>query len=484
MNLSRSRLLRFLLAARIVTTAGVGLCCLTGFARADEAASVRVFPKGNETSQPVDAYFTGLSFEMQAVLAGPDGGHFFSPTNQALIATFRNLDVHSLRVGGNTADRPSLPMPSLEDVDNLFGFARAAEVKVIFTLRLREGDAQADARLARYLTEHYADRLDCLAIGNEPNVFNRQFTNYFSAWQSFAAIIEPAVRGSRLRFSGPGCSPGHEIWAAQFADHTADDPRVGLLTQHDYPGGDAERVKDPAAGRDKILSPAIDEHYAKFASHFMPTVQARHRSLRLEEANSYYDGGALDVSDAAAAALWALDYQWWWAAHGGTGVNFHTGDHVAARDENKPCRYAAFWSSPTGYQPHPLALALKLFRLADPREILPVQLVKNDTLNLTAYAGRDADRHVSFTIINREHGTNAQAAVVALDPGFRPTQTQQIALILPGGDVTAKSGLKLGGSELGINAAWSGAWQSGSVTGHQCKVAVPPASAVLVRFTP
>ena len=89
-----------------------------------------------------------------------------------------------------------------------------------------------------------------------------------------------------------------------------------FISQHDYPGGDARKVTDPAAARDKILSPAMDEHYAKFAENFVPAVASNGLACRLEEANSFYDGGATEVSDTFAAALWALNYQWWWAAHG------------------------------------------------------------------------------------------------------------------------------------------------------------------------
>lgn len=73
--------------------------------------------------------YLGLSFEMQRVLTGTNGNHFFSPANKRLVATFKVLGIKSLRVGGNTADRPTLPTPAKADVDSLFAFAKAAGEK-------------------------------------------------------------------------------------------------------------------------------------------------------------------------------------------------------------------------------------------------------------------------------------------------------------------------------------------------------------------
>ena len=51
----------------------------------------------------------------------------------------------------------------------------------------------------------------------------------------------------------------------------------------------------------------MENSYAKFAANFVPAVISNGRAFRFEEANSFYDGGALDASDTCASALWALD---------------------------------------------------------------------------------------------------------------------------------------------------------------------------------
>jgi hypothetical protein len=455
----------------------LGSAPLPGFAQSQVAVTLNPALAGPKIAPD----FLGLSFEMQRVLADTNGYHFFNSTNLPLIATFKMLGIKSLRVGGNTADRPTLPVPARADIDSLFGFAKAAGVKVIYTLRLNHGDPDADADTVNYIRRHYSRQLDCFAIGNEPNVYSTNFASYFAEWNRFAVRIVARSRG--VKFSGPGVSPGHQSWTTEFADQLSRSRRVKLSTQHDYPGGDARKVKDPAAGRDKILSPAIDEHYSKFANDFVPAVFSNRLPYRLEEANSFYDGGAADVSDTYASALWALDYLWWWAQHGASGVNFHTGDTVAAREDNKPCRYATFWTSPLGYNVHPIGYAEKMFSLGSQGGLIPAAVVNPANVNLAAYAAASG-RKLYVTLINREYGKNGRPTIVTIDPGFDKARARAIFLAIPGGDISAKTGMTLGGDEIRDDARWNGKWtRLADPVGKQFSLDLPSATAVVIEFT-
>ena len=436
----------------------------------------------------IPADFLGLSFEMQRVLADTNGWHFFSPDNQPLIATFKTLGIKNLRVGGNTADRPTLPVPTDADVDALFQFAKAADITVLFTLRLNQGTPEAAADRAAYILKHYPDQLSCFAIGNEPNVFSTNYDVYIAEWKRFAAVINSNC--PTARFCGPSVSPGHEKWSARFASDPEIRPRLAFVSQHDYPGGDARSVKDPALGRDKILSPAIAEHYAKFANNFVPTVLSNGLPYRFEEANSFYDGGASNVSDTFASALWALNYQWWWVSHGMCGINFHTGDKVAARDENKPCRYASFWSVTNGYNIHPIAYAEKMFSLGSQGRLLRTEFAPGFSNSwVTAYGVLGDDHCVYATLINTSHGATATNATVIVGThleGYARGET--MILSAPGGDVSAKTGITLGGGGISDDAKWNGTWNQIPVPAEHFQFAVevnvPAASAVLVKLTP
>ena len=477
-------------ASSFLQKATLGILCLvTYYCQANPSVTVIL-----ETQKPgpeIASDFVGLSFEMQRLLADTNGWHFFSAENTNLIATFQTLGIKNLRVGGNTADRPSVPVPSESDVDNLFAFARAANVKVIYTLRLNRGEMEAAVNMANYISRHYRDRLDCFAIGNEPNVFSKEYEPYLAEWKRYAAHITAPSNSPNATFCGPSTSPGHETWSARFAEELAGSRLLKFISQHDYPGGDARGVTNTAAGRDKILSPAMDSHYATFAANFVPTVLSNGLAYRFEEANSFYDGGAQDVSDTFASALWALHFQWWWAMHGMIGINFHTGDKVAARDMNKLCRYASFWTSPDGYNVHPIGYAEKMFSLCSNGRILPVKTSPNSTdLNFAAFAAIGHDRSIFVTLINKSHGGTATNLSVQIDaPEIGNwAQIEIIRLTAPHGDVARKTGITLGGGEITDDAQWHGQWQTIPVSSQEphapIAVELPAASAALLKLTP
>ncbi len=460
---------------------------------AEPVVNIEILP---QTPGPtIGEDFVGLSFETRDVLADANGNHFFSPDNTRLIATFKALGIKSLRIGGNTADRATIPMPTTADVDSLFLFAKKADVKVIYTLRLNQGNAEAAAKMAGYIQQHYAKQLDCFVIGNEPNTYFTNYLTYFTQWKAYAAEITAPTNVPEARFCGPSVSPGHEKWSAQLAADLVGNAHLKFISQHDYPGGDARRVTNAAAGRDKILSPSMDAHYKTFASHFIPAVISNGYACRLEEANSLYDGGAEGVSDTFASALWALDYEWWWASRGIMGINFHTGDHVATRDESKPCHYATFWSTPDGYNVHPIGYAEKMFSLGGRGRILPVNILPKPEmdpkdLNFAAYAVLGGDKIFYLTLINRSHDASATNLSVMIGAqgidGW--SKGEVIRLTAPDGDVSRKTGVTLGGAEIADDAHWDGKWQTISVSSANLQfpieVELPAASAAVVKLMP
>src|SRR5215475_6583799 len=128
----------------------------------------------------VPADFAGLSFERGPLVNRDAGvsGNVFSPANNSLVTLFRNLGLGNLRVGGGTVDQlipAGTGSDGLAGIDNLFAFAEAAGVKVIYTFRMISpaADPIADlqsvhAEVAGYIWNHYRDSVASFAIGNEP----------------------------------------------------------------------------------------------------------------------------------------------------------------------------------------------------------------------------------------------------------------------------------------------------------------------------
>jgi hypothetical protein len=433
---------------------------------------------GPPGSAVIPADFSGLSFETALLLPDANGQHIFSRTNKPLLALFRTLGVHSLRLGGNTADLPKFAIPSRSDIDDLFAFAKAARVKVIYTLRLRGGDISADTDLARYIARHYQKQLTCFAIGNEPDYYKKVFPAikdypaYREAWKKYATAIAQDVPGSL--FCAP-CTGGNPVWSRDFANDFATSGLVALITQHDYPGGTSRRATNAAIARDQMLSPAWLDHYEEFYNGFAANSLSNGLAYRLEEASNFSDGGVKDASDTFAAALWSLDYLHWWAAHGASGINLH-GRRWVPNCVIHPV-------SDGNYNVRPIGYGIMAFNLGAHGRVQPLSIANPENLNLTAYAVRDGG-NVYVTVINKDHGPDAHAADVTIVGNGISKNASIIFLTAPDGGVAAKVGVTLGGAPLQDNGSWSGKWgRLKSAEPGQCVVTVPSACAAIAKLS-
>ena len=91
--------------------------------RAGSPIMIRV--DGEKPIREIPEDFCGLSYETKMVLANTNTGkHYFRGDNLPLITAFKTLGVKSLRVGGNTAERPTVNIPDEQDIDHLFALPR------------------------------------------------------------------------------------------------------------------------------------------------------------------------------------------------------------------------------------------------------------------------------------------------------------------------------------------------------------------------
>jgi hypothetical protein len=448
-------------------------------------------------SRQLPSDFLGLSYETEIMLPDANADHYFAPHRQALLHLFQTLGIKSLRLGGNFADKPGVPVPGHADIDDLFEFARAAKLKVIYTLRLRETDSpDQDADIARYIMSKYAAEMAYFEIGNEPDFYLKTYPAYQAKLIQFADAIRAAAPD--VRFCGPSAGKAAE-WARDVAQTLGRDGYVQLITQHAYFGGNSRIAeKEPAVYRAKLLSPAFASNYQSFYDSFVPVVLENHCAYRIEETNSCFNGGAPGVSDTFAAALWGLDYMFWWASHQAVGLNFHTGDTVAAADAHVPCRYAVFTTAPDGFFAHPIAYAMLAFKSVGQGALTRLKIESPSKLNLTAYCVRSPSNDFYVAIINKEIASPAgtqpadaaaenpieRDAQVTINLGEACTHAEAMNLVAPGNDLAAKSGIAFGNAGITANGTWEGSWtplQPPARRG-EFRVTVPASSAVVVRL--
>ena len=477
--------------------------------------------------------FAGLSFEREALNAGNAGvpGYLFSPANTALVTLFRNAGVRSLRIGGGTVDTlvpAGLGSDGCAGIDSLFAFAAKTGVRVLYTLRLLSPAADpvrdlesVNARIAGYIWGRYREQVASFAIGNEPDwhafhthaenvvdpaivedvsgVAGTAYRSYLARWRALADAVRAAAPGAPL--SGPDTgayttltySPDAQTgvsWTERFA---ADAPAAGPIadiTQHHYVGSDpgtataqqaianmlsAEWVNGAAIGAQPPGTTYIP--YPWLYHHNLAAVAATGLGYRLTEANDYL-GGVPGASNAFAAALWALDYLHWWAAHGAAGVNFHnnqwlfTGTIVPSPAGSDP-----------GYAITPKGYAIKAFALGCAGQVKATQIDNPDSLNLTAYCtGTTAEDYI--TIINKTYAKQAADAAVTISPpgpGLHSAQSMTLTSQDPAN--TASTSAALGGAAITGDATWDGTWttlpgdlQSGIT------LTVPPATAIIIKI--
>ena len=480
--------------------------------------------------------FAGLSFERGPLNPGNAGvaGYLFSPANHSLVTLFRNLGLHNLRIGGGSVDEfvpAGLGGDGLAGIDNLFAFAAAAGVKIIYSLRLLNPRARrirnlpsVNARAAGYIWRRYRENLASFAIGNEPDwhafhsyqghpldpdireeisgVPGSAYPSYLARWRGFARAVGDAAPGAPLCGPDTGAYATHTYtpdpetgvsWTERFARDEGDSGRVADFTQHHYVGGGpGQTTAQQAIGN--MLSPewvngtVVGTQPAGttyfpcawlHASNLAPVAAAGLR-YRLTEANDYL-AGVPGASNAFASALWTLDYLHWWAAHAAAGVNFH----------NKQWLYTATVvpdpaASGRGYATTPKGYGIKAFNLGlanPPGRVKPVAIENADGVNLTAYCvGGAGEDYV--TIINKAQGAGAADAAVTIVPPSRGQPRAEV-MTLASGEPGDASGARatLGGSAITGDALWDGTWSAlAADTRAGISLTVRAATAAIVRI--
>ena len=477
--------------------------------------------------------FAGLSFERGPLTAGTAGlsGSLFRPENRSLVTLFRNMGLGNLRIGGGTVDQ-LLPAGTGSDgfsgIDDLFAFAAAAGVKIVYTLRLLSPETEAagdlkaiHARATGHIWSRYRENLASFAIGNEPDwhafhsyrghpldpaiyeevpgVPGSAYASYLTRWRGIADAIADAAPGAPL--SGPDVGaytkqtytpdPDSGVsWTERLARDEGDGGRIAEVTQHYYVGGSpGETTAQQAISN--MLSPqwvngtAIGTQPENttytpypwlYENNLAPVIAAGLR-YRLTESNDYL-GGVPGASDAFASALWALDHLHWFAAHGATGVNFHN---------KRWLRTGTIVPDPAGggdYVINPKGYGIKAFTLGSAGQVKPIRIQNPDGINLTAYCVGGANRDY-VTVINKAHGAGAGDAAVTIIPPGRAGREAQVMALAGGQPGDARgTGATIGGATITRDTAWDGKW-SPVVTDRAAGISltVKATTAAIVRLS-
>jgi len=413
------------------------------------------------------AGFCGLSYE-KSQMSLP----FFTGQNSNAIALFKLLGNSVLRIGGISVDGmqwtpngagSTAGQIAPSDVNALADFAAATGWSVIYGINLAQSTPALAADEMAYVTKTLGSSLAGFHLGDGPDAYGAEFpslgswdpTAFVNLWQEFAQ----ASAGSP--FMGPElASPQVDPWTTTFASDES--KMLKQLTQHYYRGNglSASSTMDELLAPDSILTTLLGQ-LGKIASQY-------NLPFRFTESNTFYNGGAVGVSNAYGAALWTVDYLFQLAEAGAAGANIHGGGDTS---------YAPitdFKGRVTGISPQ--FYGLLLFALVGTGQLRRTTISAGG-VNATAYGVATADQ-LNVVIINKDATQNLQ---VTLDAGQAVSSAN--LLMMTGDSLTATNGALIQGSAVGADYSFTPGTSYGlQISGNDAMAYVTPGSVALIQI--
>ena len=427
--------------------------------------------------QTLDSNFVGLSYEKSKMSQA-----MLSSSNTALVKFFKLLGPGVIRIGGNSVNTTTWNASGAglasgyiapADIDRVASLLSATGWKVIYGLNHVTNTNANIASEAQYAAQKFGTALLGFEIGNEPDLYHDlnsgvytssyTFSSFLAQWKSYQAAILAVLPNAV--FTGPASSYNISGYTVPFAQQAGS--QINLLTQHYY------RANGQSATSTLALLLAGDPNLPTQLQTLNNAAKAAGVPYRLAEANSFYNGGAPNISDAYGTALWVLDFLFINAQNGSSGVNMHgggTGPYTPITDNG---------TIATG--PRPEFYGLYLFSLMENGQLLntTTNQTGSASINFTTYAVSKTDGSTAV-LLNNKDATNSAYTTINLNSTKATTATLST---LTGIDLSSTTGFTLNGALIGNDGTWSGGTANtiNVSTSGILTVVVPPMSAVLVQ---
>jgi uncharacterized protein (TIGR03437 family) len=413
--------------------------------------------------------FAGLSYEKSQM-----ANQFFSPQNANAIGLFKLIGPSLLRIGGNSVDRTTWTpngkgctsgQVAPLDIDALAGFLKVTGWQVLYGVNLAQSTPALAAAEVAYAVQALGSYLYGVEIGNEIDLYHSNgyfpstwgFSDYLALWQSFVAAIRQL--SPNVPLTGPVAASNVSGYVAPFAK--AEGANVILLSDHYYRGNGQSATSTV----NLLVSP--DASIVTQAKAMLAVSQSIEVPYRFAETNSFYNGGAPNVSDSYASALWVIDHLFACALNGAQGINLHGGGNSTGYTPIADSAGVVVGARPEFY-------GVTLFTLAG-QGLLLQTTINAGGLNATAYAIRAANGALSIIINNKDVQT--LNVTLQLPPSAQAATLMQMS----GPALDATTGITIQGSAIQSDGGFA---PGSSLALPTLACSVSPLSVALVQVGP
>jgi hypothetical protein len=439
----------------------------------------------SKSAGTIGSGFAGLSYEKSAMCEP-----LFAAANADLIGLFALLGPSVLRIGGNSVDEcvwtqdgsgQTANQIAPVDVDALAAFLKAAGWQCIYGINLggaANGTTTPELAAAEiaYVSQKLGSSLVGIEIGNECDGYgapgsyfanNWSLPQFETLWNQFRSAVLAAAPGIPL--SGPASGSNVASWTVPFAQ-TATRKDLSLVTQHYY-RGDGHAATSTVAN---LLSP--DTNLPNCLGMLTAANQSTGIAYRLGECGSYFNGGAVGVSNSYASSLWAVDFLFNCAQGGAAGVNFHGGGDADGYTPIADNNGVVVEARPEFY-------GITMFTLAGQGTLCQTSLSAG-SINATAYAVNNSNGGANIVIINKDTTQNLQLTI-SMPQTVRSASLMTMSQLSSGAtapNAAATSGVTIQGATIAASGEFNpDAPYSLSTSGSQLNCFVPALSAVLIQ---
>lgn len=489
-------------ASVVVTPAATTTYTLTATnasGSAQQSATVTVTPASQiagvqvdamSATEPIPANFLSIGQTMGDTLAmvGTSSTNVNPIYEQLLrnLAQYGNapLLIRELADGGNSDVYSAGNLSALSQVSRDLGAQFFAGVDFV-----DDDVATATGEAEQLVAGLPGNQLQAIELGNEPDLYEADYSDYLAQYQEFAPALVSASGGIKL--SAPvwaGLSSAFMNNLDSFISTQAS--TIAIVTVHHYSGTACNGSTEP--GDYLLTEPAVDGDTQPLTGPvgippYLPAAKQAGIPFRIGELNSINCGGQVGVSNSFSSALWAMDISFSYANVGVSGVNF-----FAPGDPNTPNAYTPFDFTPTvggnGVTTYavrninPLYYGLLLFAqsVQNNAQLLPVTLTTQ--ANIKAWATIDANQTIRLLLLNKDQSASGPVSV-ALSGYQQATVTR-----LTAPSYSSTTGVTLGGQTF--DGSVDGTAQGTAYAeitqpaGGVYTIALPSVSAALVTIQP